>query len=59
MSVNSQLRVHTEYYVDSLKYYEDRFQWNIDESAMAEDVDVVVGCHYSNHYAAVRDIVQS
>lgn len=49
--------MHTDYYVDSLQFYEERFQWNIDEAIpIAEDVDVVVGCHYSNHYVAVKDI---
>jgi len=59
--VNSNLVVHTEYYVDSLEYYLDRFGavWNLDDCVpMAEEGNVVVGCHYSKHYVPVRDVIQ-
>ena len=60
MKVGSNLEVFVEYYVDSLKYYKDRFgsEWNLDDSVpIAQEGNVVVGCYYSNHYVHVKDIL--
>lgn len=52
-------KVHTEFWVDSLKFYEGKFTWNSNkQTRMCDDVDVAVGVHVGgNHYQAVRDIL--
>jgi len=53
-----QKSIHTEFWVNSLEFYEDKFTWNDNkQTRMIEDVDVAVGVHLGfNHYNAVRDI---
>lgn len=52
-------QIHTEFWTDSLEFYEGKFTWNSNkQTRMREDVDVAVGVHVGgNHYQGVRDIL--
>ena len=49
--------MHTEYWVDDIGFYENRFDWDCEtEIPISEDVDVAVGILRHHHYDALRDI---